>query len=101
MGTGHQHPPRGLDLGYARVSATKQSGDTIVVHTFDRLGHNSREGLKLVYDMAERGIGVRSLADPLSINTAEKGLGRIAFLLLTLFAEMERTYTAERAAVHT
>lgn len=140
MGTGHQHPPRGLDLGYARVSSTKQSldrqldalatagisidrvysdkrtgtavdrpglaalieyareGDTIVVHTLDRLGRNLREVLKLVHDMAERGIGVRSLADPLPINTAEEGMGRIAFLLLALFAEMERTYTAERAA---
>jgi DNA invertase Pin-like site-specific DNA recombinase len=140
MGTGHQHPPCGLDLGYARVSTTQQSlerqldalatagisteriysdnrtgttvdrpgltalidyareGDTIVVRTLDRLGRNLREVLKLVHDMAERGIGVRSLADPLPINTAEEGMGRIAFLLLALFAEMERTYTAERAA---
>jgi hypothetical protein len=37
---------------------------------------------------------VRSLADPLAINTADEGMGRIAFLLLALFAEMERTFTA-------
>jgi DNA invertase Pin-like site-specific DNA recombinase len=140
MATGHQHPPCGVDLGYARVSATRQSlqrqldalatagistdriysdkrtgttvdrpgltalidyareGDTIVVHTLDRLGRNLREVLKLVHDMAERGVGVRSLADPLSINTTDEGVGRIAFLLLALFAEMDRTYTAERAA---
>jgi DNA invertase Pin-like site-specific DNA recombinase len=41
---------------------------------------------------------VRSLADPLPINTAEVGTGRIAFQLLALFAEMERTFIAERAA---
>jgi DNA invertase Pin-like site-specific DNA recombinase len=140
VGTSHQHPPCGLDLGYARISSTKQSldcqldalaaagisierlysdkhtgatvdrpgltalidyareGDTIVVHTLDRLGRNLREVLKLVHDMAERGIGVRSLADPLPINTADEGMGRIAFMLLALFAEMECTYTAERAA---
>jgi DNA invertase Pin-like site-specific DNA recombinase len=119
------HPTRGLDLGYARVSTTKQSlerqldaltdasierdglaalltyarpGDTIVVHTLDRLGRNLREVLNLVHDLAERGIGVRSLADPLPINTSDEGMGRIAFLLLALFAEMERTFTAERAA---
>jgi len=133
-------PPRGLDLGYARVSTTKQSlerqldalaaagipderiftdkrtgatvdreglaallayarpGDTIVVHTLDRLGRNLREVLNLVHDLAEKHIGVRSLADPLPINTADEGMGRIAFLLLALFAEMERTFTAERAA---
>jgi Resolvase, N terminal domain len=69
-----------------------------VVHTLDRIGRNLREVLNLVHDLAGRGIGVRSLADPLPINTADEGMGRIAFLLLALFAEMERTFTAERAA---
>ncbi len=81
-------------LGYARDG----DGDTIVVHTLDRLGRNLREVLKLAHDLAEKGIGVRSLADPLPINTSDEGMGRIAFLLLALFAEMERTFTAERAA---
>ncbi|GIH97743.1 recombinase family protein [Planobispora siamensis] len=134
------HSARGLELGYARVSTTKQSlerqldalsaagipaeriytdrktgtsiereglaallayaraGDAIVVHTLDRLGRNLREVLNLVHELSERGVGVRSLADPLPINTTDEGMGRIAFLLLALFAEMERTYTAERAA---
>jgi DNA invertase Pin-like site-specific DNA recombinase len=41
---------------------------------------------------------VRTLADPIPINTADEGMARIAFLVLALFAEMERTFTAERAA---
>ncbi|MEV0201516.1 recombinase family protein [Nonomuraea sp. NPDC050691] len=57
-----------------------------------------REVLNLVHDLAEKNIGVRSLADPLPINTTDEGMGRIAFLLLAPFAEMERTFTAERAA---
>lgn len=69
-----------------------------MVYTLDRLGRNLREVLNLVHDLAERGIGVRSLADPLPINTTDEGMGRIAFLLLALFAEMERPFTAERAA---
>ncbi|MFE1444086.1 recombinase family protein [Streptomyces sp. NPDC058739] len=79
-------------LAYARP------GDTLVVHTLDRLGRNLREVLNLVHDLNDKQIGVRSLADPLPINTADEGMGRIAFLLLALFAEMERTFTAERAA---
>ena len=78
-------------LGYARP------GDTIVVHTRDRIGRNLREVLNLVHDLAARGIDVRSVADPLPINTADQGMGRIAFLLLALFAEMERAFSAERA----
>ena len=68
------------------------------MHTLDRIGRNLREVLNLVHDLAGRGIDVRSLADPLPINTADQGMGRIAFLLLALFAEMERAFTAERAA---
>lgn len=79
-------------LHYARP------GDTIVTYTLDRLGRNLREVLNLVYDLNEKKIGVRTLADPITINTADDGMARIAFLLLALFAEMERTFTAERAA---
>lgn len=133
-------PHAGLDLGYARVSTTKQHldrqidalnkagipderlyvdkrtgstierdglkallkfarpGDTIVVYTLDRLGRNLREVLNLVHDLNERGVGVRSLADPMPIDTNATGMGRIGFLLLALIAEMERVFTAERSA---
>lgn len=84
--------------GLTAVLTYARAGDTIVVHTLDRLGRNLREVLNLVHELGERGVGVRSLADPLPINTADEGMGRIAFLLLALFAEMERTFTAERAA---
>lgn len=84
----------GIDalLAYAR------EGDTIVVHTLDRLGRNLREVLNLVHDLAEKGIGVRNLADPIIINTLDGGMGRMAFLLLVLFAEMEKTFNHERVA---
>jgi DNA invertase Pin-like site-specific DNA recombinase len=140
MASTQHHPADGLELGYARVSTTKQSlerqldalaaaglpheriyidkktgatvdrpgltnllayarpGDTIVAYTLDRLGRNLREVLNLVHDLNEKGIGVRTLADPIPISTADEGMARIAFLLLALFAEMERTFTAERAA---
>ncbi|MGY0063748.1 recombinase family protein [Streptomyces sp. LZ34] len=84
--------------GLTNLLAYARPGDTIVVHTLDRLGRNLREVLNLVHDLSDRQVGVRSLADPLPINTADEGMGRIAFLLLALFAEMERTFTAERAA---
>ena len=140
MASTSAHPAGGLELGYARVSTTKQSlesqldalakaglpeqriyvdkrtgatvdrpgltklleyarpDDTIVTYTLDRLGRNLREVLNLVHDLNEKKIGVRTLADPIPINTADEGMARIAFLLLALFAEMERTFTAERAA---
>jgi DNA invertase Pin-like site-specific DNA recombinase len=121
MASTRQHPADGLELGYARVSTTKQSlerqldalaavglpderiyvdkktggtvdrpgltnllayarpGDTIVACTLDRVGRNLREVLNLVDDLSEKGIGVRTLADPIPVNTADDGMARIAF----------------------
>jgi DNA invertase Pin-like site-specific DNA recombinase len=84
--------------GLTKLLAYARNGDIIVVHTLDRLGRNLREVLNLVHELSQQGIGVRSLADPLPIDTTHEGMGRIAFLLLALFAEMERNFTAERAA---
>jgi DNA invertase Pin-like site-specific DNA recombinase len=87
-----QRPVLQALLAYAR------GGDTVVVHTLDRLGRNLREVLNLVHDLGERRVGVKTLSDPLVIDTAGAGAGRLAFLLIALFAEMERTFAAERAA---
>lgn len=131
-----------MDLGYARVSTTKQDldrqivaleaagipatriyvdkksgsttnrpglqavmeyareGDVIVVHTLDRLGRTVRDTLNLIHDLAARGVGIRNLADPIKVDSAnpDDPMGQLAVVLLALFAQMERTYGLERAA---
>ena len=80
--------------GLGALLAYARDGDTVVVHTLDRLGRNLREVLNLVHDLSGREIGVRSLADPVRVDTTDTaGMGRVAFLLLALFAEMERTFS--------
>ncbi len=81
-------------LGYAR------DGDVIVVHTLDRLGRTVREVLNLIHDLRERGIGVRNLADAIRVDSGnpDDPMAQLAVVLLALFAQMERTYTLERAA---
>jgi len=81
-------------LGYARA------GDVIVVHTLDRLGRTVRDTLNLIHDLTERGVGVRNLADPIRVDSSrpEDPMAQLAVVLLALFGQMERTYTAERAA---
>lgn len=77
-----------------------RAGDVLVVHTLDRLGRTVRDTLNLVHELKERSVGVRTLADPLAIDTAEpeSPMSQLAFLMLALFGQMERTYAAERAA---
>jgi DNA invertase Pin-like site-specific DNA recombinase len=81
-------------LGYAR------DGDVIVVHTLDRLGRTVRDTLNLIHDLTARGVGVRNLADPIRIDSSDPDdpMAQLAVVLLALFAQMERTYSLERAA---
>jgi len=81
-------------VGYAR------GGDVIVVHTLDRLGRTVRDTLNLIHELAERGVGVRNLADPIKVDSSDPGdpMAQLAVVLLALFGQMERTYTLERAA---
>jgi DNA invertase Pin-like site-specific DNA recombinase len=77
-----------------------RDGDVLVVHTLDRLGRTVRDTLNLVRGLKERGVGVRALADPLAIDTAEPDspMAQLAFVMLALFEQVERTYAAERAS---
>lgn len=84
--------------GFTAMLHYARAGDTIVAYTLDRLGRNLREVLNLCHDLEQRGVNVKTLADPMPVNTTAEGMGRMAFLMLALFAEMERTFANERAA---
>ncbi|MFC9351524.1 recombinase family protein [Arthrobacter sp. NPDC057013] len=77
-----------------------REGDVIVVHTLDRLGRTVRDTLNLIHDLAGRGVGVRNLADPIRVDSAnpEDPMSQLAVVMLALFGQMERTYAIERAA---
>ena len=72
----------------------------IVVHTLGRLGRRVRDTLNLIHVLAERGVGMRNLADPIKVDSINPNdpMAQLAVVLLALFGQMERTYTLERAA---
>jgi DNA invertase Pin-like site-specific DNA recombinase len=84
----------------ARSWSTRARGDGIVVHPLDRLARTVRDTLNMIHELSERGIGVRNLADRIKIDSThpEDPMAQLAVVLLALFAQMERTYTMERAA---
>jgi len=86
--------------GLTAALAFARAGDVLVVHTLDRLGRTVRDTLNLIHDLTERGVGVRNLADPIKIDSANPAdpMAQLALVLLALFGQMERTYTLERAA---
>ena len=86
--------------GLRALLAYARDGDVIVVHTLDRLGRTVRDTLNLIHELTALGVGVRNLADPIRIDSSdpEDPMAQLAVVLLALFGQMERTYTAERAA---
>lgn len=42
----------------------------IVVHILDRLGRTVRDTLNLIHELADRGVGVRNLADPIRVDSS-------------------------------
>ena len=86
--------------GLRALKEYAREGDVIVVHTLDRLGRTVRDTLNLIHELAENGVGVRNLADPIRVNSSrpDDPMAQLAVVLLALFAQMERTYTLERAA---
>ena len=86
--------------GLREVIEYARDGDVIVVHTLDRLGRTVRDTLNLIHELAERGIGVRNLADPIKVDSSNPSdpMAQLAVVLLALFGQMERTYAVERAA---
>lgn len=75
-------------------------GDSLVVCTLDRLGRTVRDVLNQIHDLRDAGIGLRTLSDTIAIDTSQPGdpMSELAIILLSLFAQMERTYAIERAA---
>lgn len=83
--------------GLAELLEYARGGDCIVVTKLDRLGRNLRETLNLFHELPERGIAIRTLDDPLVIDTAaDDAMSRVGVAILGLFAEMERVYMLER-----
>jgi DNA invertase Pin-like site-specific DNA recombinase len=86
--------------GLRAVLDFARDGDVIVVHTLDRLGRTVRDTLNLIHELSKGGVGIRNLADPIRVDSSQPDdpMAQLAVVLLALFAQMERTYTLERAA---
>ncbi|WP_190823817.1 recombinase family protein [Saccharopolyspora pogona] len=85
--------------GFTELLRYARDGDTIVATNLDRLGRNLRECLNVVHDLREQGIGIKTLKDPIPIDTTDDSpMAELAVALLALFAHMERVFMRERAA---
>lgn len=73
-----------------------REGDTLIVHSLDRLGRNVRDLLDIVGELTAKGVTVSFLHPALSFSGDDSPINKLLFLLLAGFAEMERSLILER-----
>jgi DNA invertase Pin-like site-specific DNA recombinase len=76
-----------------RLLAQVRQGDVIVIWKLDRLGRSLKHLVDVVTMLMERGVGLKSLHDPIDTTTAQ---GRFTFNLFAALAEFERDLIKER-----
>jgi DNA invertase Pin-like site-specific DNA recombinase len=70
-----------------------REGDVLVVWKLDRLGRSLIDLIKLVNQLGEKKVGLKSLSDPIDTTTSQ---GRFIFNLFASLAELERDIIRER-----
>ena len=75
-----------------------REGDTVVVHSLDRLGRNLDDLRRVVTDLNSRGISVEFLKEHLTFtgDDSDSSLSKLMFNMLASFAEFERSLIRER-----
>jgi DNA invertase Pin-like site-specific DNA recombinase len=81
----------------AMVSYIRE-GDTLVVHSLDRLGRSLDDLRKVVTDLNSRGVVVQFLKENLTFagDDSDTSLSKLMFNMLGAFAEFERSLIRER-----
>lgn len=70
-----------------------REGDVVLVWRLDRLGRSLKNLIALVEDLADRGVGFRSLTESIDTTTAN---GKLFFSIMGALAEFERELIRER-----
>ena len=85
--------------GLTKCLDTLRSGDTLVVAKLDRLGRSLGNLVQLFQDLAEQGVGVRVLDNPMLSTDGNSSQAKLMLGIYGAFAEYERDLLRERTNV--
>jgi len=71
-------------------------GDTVVVHSMDRLARNLDDLRRVVQDLTTRGIRIQFLKEQLTFTGDDSPMAHLMLSVMGAFAEFERTLIRER-----
>ena len=73
-----------------------REGDTIVVHSMDRLARNLDDLRRIVFDLVDRGIRVEFVKESLNFGGDQSAMAKLLLSVMGAFAEFERAIIRER-----
>ncbi len=73
-----------------------REGDTVVVHSMDRLARNLEDLRKLVQQLTQRGVRVEFLKESLTFTGEDSPMSQLLLSVMGAFAEFERALIRER-----
>ena len=73
-----------------------REGDTVVVHSLDRLARNLDDLRRLVNDLTGRGIRVQFIKENLLFSGDDSSMSKLLLSIMGAFAEFERSLIKER-----
>ena len=71
-------------------------GDTLLVHSIDRLARNLADLEKMVNSLTAKGVSVRFVKEGLTFTGEENPMNRLMFQMLGAFSQFERALIRER-----
>lgn len=75
-----------------------RAGDTIIVHSMDRLARNLEDLRRLVRELTGRGVCVQFVKEQLTFTAEDSPMATLLLSVLGAFAEFERALIRERQA---
>jgi DNA invertase Pin-like site-specific DNA recombinase len=79
-----------------RLLAFVREGDTVVVHSMDRLARNLDDLRRLVQDLTRRGVRIEFVKEGLSFTGEDSPMANLLLSVMGAFAEFERALIRER-----
>lgn len=74
-----------------------REGDTLIVHSFDRVGRNLNDLRNVVLQLVNKGVTVEFLNEKLTFDKTPTSFGLLMLSIMGAFAEFERSVIRERS----
>ena len=73
-----------------------REGDTLIVHSIDRLARNQRDLQNIVGDLVDKGVSIKFVTENLEFGNKDNPMGNLMLQMMGAFAEFERTMIKSR-----